>query len=91
MVITLAREVHFGRIFFFILLVSSTFGSHWNRFHSHLRSFAGVLASWKFQEPLGPNQFGSCIGNCAAIGSGTKVIPEGFQHSESISTTRFSF
>jgi hypothetical protein len=27
---------------------------------------------------IGPNQFGSCIGNCAASECGTKVIPEVF-------------
>ena len=54
-----------------------------------MRSFVGVFASWKFQERLGPNQFGSCIENFAAIEGGTKVIPEVFQHSESISTAHF--
>ena len=70
--------------------VSSTFCSHWHRFHSHLRSFTGDFSSWKFQEPLGPNQFGSCIENFAASECGTKVIPEVFQFSESISTSHFS-
>ena len=68
-----------------------TIGSPKTDEHSHLRLFAGVLASWKFQEPPGPNQFGSCIGNCAASECGTKVIPEVFQPSESISAASFSF
>jgi len=41
--------------------VSSTFWSHWSRFQSHWRSFAGVFSSGKLSGPPGPFQCWSCL------------------------------
>jgi len=58
--ITLARENHSGRNFGHFW-VSSTFWSHWSRFQSHWRSFAGVFSSGKLSGPPGPFQCWSCL------------------------------
>jgi hypothetical protein len=47
---------NFGRFW-----VSSTFWSHWSRFQSHLRSFAGDFSSGKLSGPPGPFQCLSCL------------------------------
>jgi hypothetical protein len=58
--ITLATGIHSGR-FLGRFWVSSTFWSHWSRFQSHWRPFAGVFASGKLSGPPGPFQCRSCL------------------------------
>jgi hypothetical protein len=50
----------FLHVFFGRFWVSSTFWSHWSRFQSHWRSFAGDFASGKLSGPPGPFQCWSC-------------------------------
>jgi hypothetical protein len=98
--ITLATGIHSGRILG-RFWVSSTFWSHWSRFQSHWRPFAGVFASGKLSGPLGPFQCLELFGGyaqpflviqkpCSANFDLLNLMAEVSEPFEAIFTSKFS-